>query len=189
MEKINMKKFLLLAGVALFTTNSVNAANWSNIKPYIGADYVYSRAHQGGSTKGFKEDFHSGKIDLGMQMYNNVYMEFFSQMSGELKNRGGYEGHTVKNKFQAYGMDLYGKYPIMCSSFSALLNAGTAIYHLSYKGMDKKSFNRVGYRVGAGMQYDIDQNWAARVLGRYSYVGADRLNNFKEVTVGMLYRF
>jgi len=189
MEKINMKKFLLLAGVALFTANSANAAYMSEVKPYIGADYVYSRAHQGGVAKGFKKDFNSGKVDLGLQLYNNWYMEFSSQMSGELKNRRAYDGSTVKNKFQAYAMDMYGKYPLMCSNLSALVSGGAAIYHLSYKGLDGKNTDRVGYRAGVGMQYDFNKNWAARVLGRYSYLGMDRLNNFKEVTVGMLYRF
>lgn len=184
-----MKKILLLTGVALLAINNANASDFAMVKPYIGADYVYSRAHQGGPAKGFKKNFHSGKVDLGMQIYNNIYTEFSSQMSGELKNRRAYDGSTVKNKFQAYAMDLYGKYPIMCSNLSALLSGGAAIYHVSYKGMENKSFNKVGYRAGIGMQYDFNQNWAARVLGRYSYVGADRLNNLKEVTVGMLYRF
>jgi len=190
-----MKKFILLSGVALFTAISNAQAgywNWSNnnsIVPYIGGEYVYSRAKNGGYANDFKKNFHSGKADLGLEWNKNIYTEFSFQMSGELKNRDGYLDRTVKNSFSAYAMDLYGKFPIMCSNLGALLTGGAAIYHVNYKDMPNKSFNRVGYRAGLGMQYDLSKHWAARVVGRYSYVGADRINNYKEVTVGMLYRF
>lgn len=165
--------------------------NWQDavVKPYIGAEYVYSKAHQGGSAKNFKDNFNSGKADLGLQWDKNIYTEFSYQMSGELKNREGYETNTVKNSFQAYAFDLYGKMPIMCSNWGALLTVGGAIYELKYKGMPDKSTTRFGYRGGIGLQYDMTQNWSARVVGRYSYLGSSRINNFKEVTVGMLYSF
>ena len=55
--------------------------------------------------------------------------------------------------------------------------------------MPNSSTTKVGYRAGIGMQYDMNNNWSARVVGRYSYIGTKRMNNLKEVTVGMLYRF
>jgi opacity protein-like surface antigen len=193
MEIFEMKKVLLLSGIALLTAPEVHASAWQNmhreIVPYVGAEYVYSRAKQGGLASDFKENFHSGKADLGMQLFNNWDLEFSYQQTGELKNKSGYEGRDVKNYLSIFALDLYGKYPIMCSNLGMLATAGAAINHANYKGLPDKAFTRVGYRAGLGLQYDMGEHWAARVVGRYSYIGADRLNNLKEVTVGMLYRF
>lgn len=190
-----MKKFLLLACTILCAGSIKNAEamHWklghNELMPYIGAEYVYSKAKQGALARNFKDNFNSGKADLGVQIMENYYMEFSFQMSGELKNRRGYEDRSVKNYLSVYAMDLYGKYPILCSDFSVLGTIGTAINHVEYKGLPNKSFNRVGYRGGIGMQYDFNEYLAARAVGRYSYIGADRMNNLKEVTVGMLMRF
>ncbi|MBQ9272031.1 MAG: porin family protein [Alphaproteobacteria bacterium] len=188
-----MKKFLLLSGAAmLFSANAqaMNHTNWSEIKPYIGAEYVYSKAKLGGSAGGMKDNFNSAKGDLGMELYHNMYAEFSYQQSWQVKNKyASPEGQSVKQRFAAYAMDLYGKFPIMCSNLGFLLTGGAAIYDVKQKNLPDDSFMRVGYRAGAGLQYDFNNHWSARAIGRYSYVGAERLNNFKEVAVGMLYRF
>lgn len=185
-----MKKFLLLAGAALCMANSAEAMMWSkDFVPYIGGEYVYSHAKQGKLAKNLKNDFHSGKADVGLEMFKNYALEFSFQMSGELKNKKAYEGKKVENSFAAYAMDLYGKYPIMCSDFSVVGTTGLAIYHAEYKGLPSKRFSKVGYRVGGGMQYDMTEHFALRTIGRYSYIGADRLNHFAEITVGMLMKF
>lgn len=188
-----MKKILLLSGIACLFSANVQAGmyNWQKmaVRPYVGAEYVYSRAHQGGDAKDFKKNFHSGKFDLGMEWDKNIYTEFSYQMSGELKNGNPYYDGKSKNNFQAYAMDVYGKMPIMCSNFGAILTAGGAIYDIKYKNMPSSSTTKVGYRAGVGMQYDMTNNISARVIGRYSYIGTERMNNLKEVTVGMLYRF
>ena len=172
-----MKRILLLSSAVLLSATTAHASGWqnmhNNVQPYIGAEYVYSRAKQGGLASDFKKNFHSGKADLGMQFFKNWDLEFSYQQTGELKNKS----------------DLYGKYPIMCSNLGMLATAGAAINHANYKGLPDKAFTRVGYRAGLGLQYDMGEHWAARVVGRYSYIGAERLNNLKEVTVGMLYRF
>ena len=188
-----MKRILLLSGVAMLTATSASAASWQtmqhNIKPYIGAEYVYSKAKQGGLAGDLKDNFHSGKADLGMQFFNNWDLEFSYQQTGELKNKDNFEGKDVKNYLSIFFFFLYGKYPIMCSNLGMLATVGLAINHAEYKNLPDSSFNRVGYRAGLGMQYDMGEHWAARVVGRYSYIGAERLNNLKEVNVGMLYRF
>jgi len=190
-----MKKTLLLSGVAgiasLAAFNAEAMMNWNinDYRPYIGGDYVYSYAKQGSDAKHMKHNFHSGKANLGMQFYQNWDLEFSYQQSGELKSKANPTGKQAKNYFSAYALDAYGKYPLFCTNLGALATVGTAIYHAKYKGLPKKSFNRVGYRAGLGLQYDFNKNIAARVIGRYSYVGADYLNNLKEVTVGFQYRF
>ena len=187
-----MKKILLLSGVAMLFATNVNAMthqSWANVNPYIGADYVYSHAKLGGTAGGLKDDFHSAKVNFGMEWYKNMFTEFSYQQSWQVKNKKYFDDRSVKQRFAAYAMDLYAKMPIMCSSFGLLATGGLALYDVTQKGLPDKSFQRVGYRIGGGMQYDMNNHWSARVIGRYSYVGANRLDNFAEVTAGMLYRF
>ena len=77
----------------------------------------------------------------------------------------------------------------MCGPLGLVATGGLALYDVTQKGLPDKSFQRVGYRIGGGMQYDMNEHWSARVIGRYSYVGANRLDNYKEVAAGLLYRF
>ena len=60
----------------------------------------------------------------------------------------------------------------------------------SFRSLSKaKHQNRIGYRAGIGAQYDFNENWAIRVMGRYTYLGMSRVNNLKEVTAGLKYTF
>ena len=80
--------------------------------------------------------------------------------------------------------------PIGCSGFNLLGTIGLANYDLEVKGAgDKDTWTRVGYRAGIGAQYDFNENWAARVVGRYSYIGTKAVDNLKEVTAGIRYTF
>ena len=184
-----MKKSLLLtSAIACFTAYNAHAMNMMEMRPYVGAEYVYSHAKQGKFAQNAKENFHSGKFDLGIEWMKNIDTEFSYQMSGELKSRS-----TLKEKmeasFQAYALDVYAKYPLMCSPLSAVGTLGGAIYHTEYKGLPNKKTSKVGYRAGVGMQYDFNEHVAARVIGRYSYVNTSYLNNLMEVNAGLLYRF
>lgn len=186
-----MKKTLLLSGIACMAAFSAEAMNFnmSNFRPYVGADYVYFYAKNGSDARHLKDDFNAGKFNLGMQMYENWDLEFSYQQSGEMKTRKPEGNSKYKNYFSTFALDAYGKYPIMCSKLNALATVGTGIYHVKYKGLDKTSFNRVGYRAGLGLQYDFTDNLSARIVGRYSYIGSAYVNNLREVTAGLQYRF
>lgn len=184
-----MKKSLLLTtAIVCFAAFNANAMDTMHLRPYVGAEYVYSYAKQGSYAQKAKDNYHSGKFDLGMEWMKNIDAEFSYQMSGELKSNSTRD-KKMKSSFQAYALDAYGKYPIMCSPLSAVGTVGGAIYHLEYKGLPKKSTSKMGYRAGLGMQYDFTDNLSARVIGRYSYVGTNYLNNLMEVNAGVLYRF
>lgn len=187
-----MKKIWLLSGVAMLFSANAQAMmhqNWSAVRPYVGAEYVYSKAKLGGTAGNLKSNFNSAKADLGMEIYKNMYTEFSYQQSWQVKNKKYFDTRSVKQHFAAYALDLYAKMPIMCSAFGLVATGGAALYDVTQKGLPDKSFQRVGYRIGGGLQYDMNDHWSARVIGRYSYVGANRLDNFKEVAAGMLYRF
>lgn len=186
-----MNKTLLLAGVASVIAFGASAAEYHfpKLEPYMGADYVYSYAKFGRSAGALKKSYHSGAVNMGARMYDNLGLEAFFQMSGQRKNNRP-EG-TYKGEFLAYGMDLYGYAPIMCSNFNLLGSLGLANYRFTFKYGDasSKHQNRIGYRAGVGIQYDFTEHLAARIMGRYSYIGMNRVNNLKEVTAGLRYTF
>lgn len=194
-----MKKTLLLAGVACLFAANANAQldnkhnmNWygKEVAPYIGVDYAFDRADYKKEAKQLKKNYNSFLINLGVRTMRYAGMEAFFQQSGNVKSFKN-SGNEVKTRFYAFGADMYGYLPIGCDGFNLLGTAGLANYNIKakypQKGSDDK--NRMGYRIGAGMQYDFTNHIAARVMGRYNYLNAKHLKDLKEVTVGMRYSF
>lgn len=192
-----MKKILLMAGVAsVLTLGATVKAQagylndfYNEMRPYVGADYVYSRIKFGSPAVHMKKNYNSGMVNLGARMYENFGLETFYQQSGKAKRT--YDGEKHSAKFLAYGADIYGYAPLMCTSLNLIGSVGMANYRFDFKYPDvaNKRQNRIGYRAGIGMQYDLTEHLAARVVGRYSYVGMKRVNNLKEVTAGLRYTF
>lgn len=187
-----MKKTLLLAGVACLFSFGANAADYSmrDLKPYVGLDYVYTSANLKKDT-GIKKDYNSGAVNAGITLYDNVGLEAFFQQSGERKSLKG-TPYQTKSEFYAYGLDLYGYMPIGCDGFNLVGSIGAANYNvkLKYKGhFGNEDKQRVGYRGGVGMQYNMTENWSARLLYRYTYLGMKELKNLNEVTAGIRYSF
>ncbi len=187
-----MKKTLLLASVACVIATSANAKMWKDIDPYVGVDYAYTNLDLKGAAKHARENFNSAKLNLGMEMTEYASLEAFYQFGGSrkahLKDSQG--GGTKKFKFNAYGLDAYGYMPLGCAQkFSLVGTAGMAIYDTELKHNSKITKSKVGYRIGGGAQYKITDNIAARVIGRYGYIGSRDLNHVAEVTAGVKYSF
>ncbi len=185
-----MKKTLLLASAACLFSFGANAMDLSaEMKPYVGLDYAYSH----GDIKkdaGIKKDYNSGIINAGVKMGDYSGLEAFFQQSGERKAHHGERG-KVKSEFYAYGLDAYGYMPMGCEKkFNLLGSLGLANYNMKVKvpggNRDKQ---KVGYRVGIGASYDLTENWSARIMGRYSYIGAHDIKSLQEVTAGVRYTF
>ena len=186
-----MKKICLLAAaVSVFALNA-NASDWKMneaYRPYIGADYVYSHVKHGGIASHAKKDYNSWKINAGMDIAKYTSIEAFFQQAGERKAHLG--ENTQKSEFYAWGLDIYGKMPIMCSGFKLLGSLGLADYNAKYKFNDgTQDKQRMGYRAGLGLSYDFSHNVSMRVMGRYSYVGMANLNHLMEMTAGLQYTF
>ena len=77
-----MKKTLLLSGVACIFALNAQAMNWNinEYRPYVGADYSFFKAKQGNQANRMKKYFHSGKANVGMQLYQNWDLEFSFQL-------------------------------------------------------------------------------------------------------------
>jgi len=185
-----MKKICLLAGVASVFALNAQAMDWGMngmIRPYIGADYIYSHADNNSYAKDAKKDYNSWAVNMGMDITRYASLEGFFQQAFERKTHIG--PHTLKSEFYAWGMDAYGKMPIMCSNFNLLASLGLADYNVKYKLDGSIDKQRVGYRGGVGFSYDFTENISMRVMGRYSYIGMASLDNLMEVTAGLRYTF
>lgn len=187
-----MKKTLLLAGVACMFAVNANAMDYT-VNPYVGLDYVYSHGNVKKEYK-VKKDYNSGMVNVGTMLSDYASVEAFFQQSGERTNKVDGTDKT-KSKFYAYGIDAYGYMPIGCDGFNLLGTVGIANYNIEVKNKSAVEHNskydkdRTGYRVGLGAQYDFNENFAARVVGRYSYIGSKVLKDLKEVTAGIRYTF
>ena len=193
MEFKNMnKKSLLLAGVACVLYSTSSFAGWSEFakdnRMYVGADYVYDNYDFGGEFSDAKKTYNSGMINIGARMHK-IGLEAFGQMSGERSKN--MENGKLKTKVNVYGLDMYGYQPLGCEGkYDLLATIGIANYY--YRGEindTSDSKNRMGYRIGGGMMYNMTDHLSARVIGRYAYIGGKSLNHAAEVTTGLRYNF
>ena len=187
------KKSLLLAGIACVLYSTSSFAGWHELyqstKYYVGADYVYDNYDFGGEFTDARKTYNSGMFNVGARM-DRIGLEAFSQMSGNRTKDLGAAG-KLKTKVDAYGLDMYVYQPIGCEGmFDIMATAGIADYY--YKGEvddTSDSKNRLGYRIGGGMMYNMTDHISARVIGRYAYIGGKTLDHAAEVTTGLRYSF
>lgn len=184
-----MNKMLLLAGVAgLFAANTANA----EIKPYAGLDYNYSSFDfDSGISNDLEDDYNSLSLIAGAKFHENFGTEAFYQMSDKNKNTSS-DGSKYSSKFQAYGVDALGFLPLGCDKKVELI-AGVGIgqyimkYELVGAGSDKEE--AIGYRLNAGAQYNIDENWSVRGMYRHVYLEKAFMNDINEFSAGVRYNF
>ena len=114
----------------------------------------------------------------------------FGQLSGK-RTQDLPGGDKLKTRVYGYGLDIYGYQPLGCEGkYDLLASVGLANYN--YKGesdTEDKGANRIGYRFGLGAMYNFNDNISARLMARYTYIGADSLHHATELTAGMRYNF
>ena len=186
-----MKKIYLLAAAVSSLAMNAQAADWGMnqmMRPYIGADYIYSHAKHGGFAGDAKRDYNSWAINVGADVMKHIDIEAFFQQAGARKAHMVDNG--LKSEFYAWGLDAYGRMPVMCSNFNLLGSLGLADYNVKYKYLNNSvDKQRVGYRAGVGFSYDFTDHISMRVMGRYTYIGMNTLDNLMEVTAGLRYTF
>ena len=178
------KNIALLAAVSAIALAS--SANALEFRPYVGAQYnLTSVASQSPDV-----DMHSYSVFVGTE-YNRFFgTEVFYQNSNKWHKI--VKGTKVKADFAAYGLDGYAYLPLGCDRvFSLLGTADIANYDFDFdNGEGKGSDNGLGYRLGAGAQYNITNNIAVRGIVRYIWADKlDGLDHFMEYSLGLKYTF
>ena len=184
---------LMVAASAVAFAASANAYEF---KPYVGLDYTFSQVKNN-----MNDDLNSGTVVVGTN-YNEYFgTELFYQFSDSQRNSlvDEDESYNYEQSMRAYGLDLYGYLPMGCMHEFALVGTtGIANIDQKIKVTDAKRFteNGLGYRLGAGVQYNINDNVSVRALARYTWT--DKLGNredgtntdhIMEYTLGARYTF
>ncbi|MFV0625908.1 MAG: outer membrane beta-barrel protein [Alphaproteobacteria bacterium] len=191
-----MKKFLLTISFVGLFVSSANAVELE-LKPYVGLDYVYSSVDYKykGMDKIFEENYNSAALNVGAKFHKYFGAEAFYQKSAEEKKNVLGVGQT-KAKFQSFGIDAIGYLPITnYEKFEVLGLVGTGKYKYTVKGeipsylSVKGSDNGWGLRFGGGLQYNIDEHFAVRALGKYSWLDVDDIDGMFDFSVGLKYSF
>lgn len=184
---------------ALMTAVSVIAfaagANALEYNPYVGINYNYNDINTKNTENGYAPTFNSASVSLGSS-YNKYFgTEIFYQISDNYGK--SYDNEKLGSNFQAYGIDLYGYLPLGCDQvFSLLGTAGIAEYTFEHKSTfagearETEKDHGLGWRIGAGAQYSIDENWDFRAVARYvNFNKLDNLDHMMEYTAGIKYNF
>lgn len=198
-----MKKSLLLASVA--ASLFVSQADAMELKPYVGLDYSYSKASTNDiiveqalvPSKLYEDTYNSVVVSVGTKLHQNFGLEAFYQKSGEEKGTqavfvsGGSPIATdkIETSFDAYGLDAQG-YLSVAKGIELIGSLGLAQYDFEMKGFGKKaSDDKIGYRLGAGAQYNFNENFAIRGMARYIILDSDAVDDMTEFTLGLRYTF
>ena len=158
--------------------------------PYIGMDYAYAEAN----AKNVRPNLNAFSFNIGSD-YNRFFStEVFYQFSDVSKKKLSTQ-ESLKSSFQAGGLDVYGYLPLLCDRDLALIGtAGVGLYDFRNKYSNpyvKDGHDQgYGYRLGAGMFYSLNKDWAVRAVARY--VKLDQIKDFDhmwEYSAGLRYTF
>lgn len=182
-----MKKTLFLGALAAVLACEAKSAE---IQPYVGADYAYSMIKISDSSFTNKK-FHALNVLVGGMLTSTLGLELSYQQSKE-KKKTTVLGKT-RTEYKAYALDGVYYYSVF-DNIQLLGSAGLGYYEARAKfktGLGKLSGEdeHYGLRAGLGAQYNINSNWAARLMFRYHYIRADYLKNMKDITIGARYYF
>ncbi len=188
-----MKKTISALMVAVSAVAFSASANAADYTPYVGVDYVNSHV--------YSKNLQNASFNVGTKYNKHFGTEIFYQTPLESKTWNTHEVDdddnvsVIKNKvsYRSYGLDAYGYLPLGCDQvWSVLGTAGIAQVDTRYKETGYKSEKENGwaYRIGAGVQYDVTENWAVRVLARYSFLDkVHKTDHMMDVTAGVRYSF
>ncbi len=175
------------------------------IRPVIGIDYVYSMADldvdvEGEDISDFYEDkLHAIALSIGFKFNQYFGLEAFYQQSEKADKKFLRGVIYTENKYKAYGLDAIGYLPI-APQLDLIGSLGVAYYKAEVKFSAEGeslsgSKDKIGFRAGAGFQYNFSDYLAFRLMARYNYVnikgdfkGADvsyKLDNIVDVTAGI----
>ncbi|MBR1914951.1 MAG: porin family protein [Alphaproteobacteria bacterium] len=180
-----MKKTLLLAGVASIFALNAQAIEFT---PYVGADYNVNFVNKDSFLDGkIPGKYHSGSIVAGTKVTPYAAVEAFGELSKHVWKK------SVHSEYGAYGVDAFGILPLGCyGEWEVLGTAGIGRYRFESKIKDfdlHKTFHVWGYRLGAGVQYNITENWGVRAMYRHVAFVNKAIRGFDTLSFGVRYAF
>ncbi len=175
--------------------NNQSQTSFWNIRPVVGADFVYSVLNFSNDNeliKDYAEDeYKAFSLSLGAKFNPYFGIEGFYQHSeeGESNQRNYTEG-KLKTSYIAYGVDLIGYLPTDVDHVNLLGSIGLGEYEFEgkYKTINEKE-DKIGIRFGLGLQSSINENVSFRLMGRYSNVNTDYVDNIIDLTAGLRFYF
>ena len=182
-----------------FTTTALLAVAGmaqAEIRPYVGADYVYTAVDYEAGLDSFLDDgLHGVSPYAGLQFNKYVGAEV-SYLRTEEAKKNPTTGVDGKVRLSGYALDVVGTLPVTADESVALLGSvGVGRYDAKASisgpgGSIGGSDNDTGYRVGVGAQYQINPCWGVRAMARYIDVDFDGLtDNLVQGTLGVNYKF
>lgn len=164
---------------------------------------------------GFGKSNKAFSLVAGAKFNQNFGLEAFYQKSGK-ESKDTYEesyedfdreyNHKEKSElsYVAYGIDAIGYMPIT-QEVELLASLGIAQYDFKTKytwtesgydekysdsSVDKKNFDTLGFRIGLGTQYNINEHFALRAMARYVKMDDDEyVKSLTEFSLGLRYMF
>ncbi len=188
-----------------------NSNNMSNsnfmLKPYLGIDYVYSMFNFKEDTGDwFADKYNNLNFSLGLKLYKNFGIEASAQLSDKKEKTGygyynGVTPATIKTEinYYAYSLDAVGYLPVSnIVDFIGTLGGG--IYVFDEKAKITKSNGQVledisdsetrfAPRLGFGVEFRLNDNFAARVMARGAYLHYDDLDYIIDLQAGLRFYF
>ena len=188
--------------------NNMNVSSSLILKPYIGIDYVHSIFHLKEDTKDwFADQYNSVNVSAGLKVYKNFGIEASALISDRQarKEDGYYDGVipvTVKTEinYHAYSLDAVGFLPI--SNFVDLIGTlGGGVYVFDEKAQITRTSNgqiledvsdtetRFAPRLGLGIEFHLNDNFATRIMARGAYLHYDDLDYIFDFQAGLRFYF
>lgn len=197
-----MKKLIFFTLIlSLFSATQASAASW--LHPYIGIDYGYSKAGYGNyPSKAYEDKTDSYILSAGIKILPGLAIEGFYQKSGDENNTSSnvlFAGDYIKSRMnlQAYGVDAVSNF-LNLGLVEVLGSVGIAKYDVKASqdyyfnqtlGHTSKTYSGEGLRFGLGAQLNLNETYSIRAMGRYSFTNIEKINDFKEFTIGLRYNF
>ena len=188
-KEYNMKKFLLLAGVACLFATSAEATQFS---PYVSGklSYDFNRVKvrfANEATKGqgkIKKDLIGTHFAAGVSA-GYLRGELELNNSNSIKSHHG-PAHVNLKKYSVMA-NVYYDY-LTCTPWTPYVGAGLGyswlkgVWHANGEKIQDKSVCNLAWQIMAGVTYDLNTNWKLDAGYRYADLGRIRKNEGSYVT-------
>ena len=110
-------------------------------------------------------------------------------VSNQNETRTFYDRTT--SRIQSYGIDALGYIPLGCDQkFELVGGLGIGSYELKTRSEEYRDKDEgIGYRMSAGVQYNVTDNMAIRGMYRHVIVNGSDLDRINEYSAGIRYMF